>query len=293
MIANIQNIDTILIPVNEKIKQKHLRKFIFTSLSLENIDFKKSNIFVTYLYKSNKYQVFVFDKSFSFLEIDIFQCFYKTESKTIDVFLSDNYFVIYINQKFYYYQKINYEINDEDLCQYIEKNLELEIDNIYRLNFDDLENLESKYIKSNLKTSLINISEITNKSFKIFILYVFILLLSFSLYLYYSLIEKQNKISNIKVEQKNSLLLYKNSHKYDYFNKYIKSTLLNLSKNHLKLEYFKYKNNELELSFISKNRSDIYSFLDLYRNSLEENSIDYLKEKKVYICNANIKIFRK
>lgn len=293
MIANYQNIDTSLIDVNEKIKQNNLRKFIYTSLTLEDIDYSESNIFVSYLYKTNKYQVFIFDKRFTFLEIDIFQCFYKSESKTIDLFLSDNYFVIYINQHFYYYQKINYEINDDDLFKYIEKNLELKIDNIHRLSFDDLEELKAEYIKSNISTSLIDISESNNKSFKIFIFFILLLVILFAIYLYYFIENNEALILSKKEQNQNSLMEYKNSHKYNYFDEDIKTILLNLSKNKLKLESFKYKNDELKLSFISKNRIDIYSFLDLYKNKLKENSIDYLKEKKVYICNANIKTFRK
>lgn len=293
MIAKSQDINTVLLDVNEEIKQNNLRKFILTSLSLENIELKQENLYVSYLSRSNKYQVFIFDKKFSFLELDIFQCFYENKSDSIDIFLCDEFFVLYINQEFYYYQKLNYEINNEDLVEYIHKNLNLKVDNIYKISLDEREVLKNKYIESSLKTKLINISEIKNKSFTFFISFVLLLVVSILVYLYYLYSMKDNLLSNINIQNKNSFLDYKNKHKYKYLNDDVKYLLSELLKHDLILDEFVYKENQLELSFFSKNRNSIYSFLDLYKNKLDGNSIKFIKDKKVYICNANIKTFRK
>lgn len=295
MTHSIENIQTLIIDKKKEFKNKELLVYLYSVLEINNIDYS-SNTFLhlNLLENISQYQIILFNKSFDFTIIDIFKSFYTQSSKkhTTDVFLCDKFFAIYKNQEFYYVQKIDYEINMEDLEKYISKMLKIKIDNTYKIDSNDLLDLEIKYQEEYKKTYLINLNNKTDNSFKLYSLYLILCLsLSFLYYLY----DLKNK------NDLNILLVLKNKKQYEEFIKTnifngIQKELLvildNLNKYKLKLKSFEYKKNYISLSFESRDKDNIYAFLDTYKKRIDKSDITSDLENKIFRCLCDVKIYR-
>lgn len=296
-ISKTSDLNTLLINVSEKIENKNLKNFISSSLSLNNINLSNDDkLYYSYLSESNQYQFFILNNSFTALNIEVLKTKYLREfsldTKNIDLFLTDEYFVIFKNQKIYYFQEINYDISEEDLRGYIKKKLNLNLDNILFIDNIELYELEKIYVQKIKHSDLELFSKNKNSSLIYYILYTLLLVLFSFIYVYYS----QNEQKELALINKQ--IQAKKQNEYQVKFKYIPSLLhiIKLSKKiknyNLLLKQALFKNNNLQILISSKKKENIYAFLDEYEKGLLKNTIIYNKEKKEYECNANIKINR-
>lgn len=293
-IASYENINSINIDVKKEIEAQNIKEFISSFLQLNNISYENEDtIFYNYLKEANKYQVFVLDKKYKYLLFEVFKAKYLNSNEhSIDLFITKEFFVVFKEQKLYYFQSINYEVYEDELKQYIKKNLNLEIQRLFYIDNSELSQLKEEYVNNFVKSDLKSLCDESSFSLKYFLLYISLLILLVFTYIFYSniqeeklLLEKKEKLSSYEINQKN---------KYRYFPSLI--TIVELDK---KIKKFKlnlisasFKKKKLNLIVNSSKKENIYSFLSLYKKSLINNTITFNEQSKVYECNANIKIIR-
>ena len=80
-------IKSLFIDVSEEIENKNLKKFIFTSLKLNNFEINKNDfIHVNFISELKQYQVLIFPKEYKNTIFQIFELFYleQKDSSTFD-----------------------------------------------------------------------------------------------------------------------------------------------------------------------------------------------------------------
>ena len=107
------------------IENKNLNKFITTTLKLKNIIINKNDfVHINFISELKQYQVLIYsnDKKAIF---QIYELFYldKKDLSAFDLYVCDEFFCIYKDAKFYYFQKLESQIFIDDLLEYINKNL--------------------------------------------------------------------------------------------------------------------------------------------------------------------------
>lgn len=293
-IANCDEIKYLLIPVTQEINKSSLSEFIYTSLESNNVDYSADDyIFINYLKQSKQYQVFVSNKKFKHLIIEIFRVYYfdKKHIESSDLFICNNFIVIYKNSKFCYFQKIDYKLDADELIKFIEKKQKLKIDNIYKINNEQLEKLKIDFLKKYKNSELININEKTNISFKIYTFYLLFIFIFTGIYYF----NTTNDLSHIKQSQNKTLEDFRRQKEelsYITFENKFDFIITNLKKYDLKLHSINYKKEKLKLIFSSKIKENIYLFLELYKRKLVSSSILFDEKEKDYECTANVKINR-
>ena len=295
MNTSIENIKTLIIDNKKNFKHKELLEYLYSMLEINNIDFSSTSfIHLSHLENLSQYQVILFDKDIEFTIIDIFKVFYSKSCKldNNDLFLADNFFVIYRKQKFYYVQKIDYEINLDDLKKYILQMLKIKIDNIYSIDSNTMLDLENKYNEKYKNTSLLNINYKKDKSFKIYSLYIITCALLLITYYFY-MFENENRLSNaLMQENKKDYERFVKANAFNGLEDEFDEILNNIKKNKLKLHDFKYEKNYISLTFESKKKENIYNFLDFYRKRINKSSITLDVNSNLYRCLCDVKIYR-
>ncbi len=122
------------IEVTEKIKEKNLKKFINSSLKINNFDIKKSDkIFTTYIEELNIYQIFILENDYKYFEFQVFELFYKDEiKKSFDLYLCEDFFCLFKNGSFYYFQRFSLNLPIEDFIEFLNKKFSIKIKNYRR-----------------------------------------------------------------------------------------------------------------------------------------------------------------
>ena len=115
-------IKSLFIDVSEEIENKNLNKFILTSLKLNNFEINKNDfIHINFISELKQYQVLVFPKDYKNLIFQIFELFYvdRTDLNSFDLYFTDEFFCLYKNAEFYYFQKIESQLEIDELIVYI------------------------------------------------------------------------------------------------------------------------------------------------------------------------------
>lgn len=260
----MNNFETILIDVNEKINKKYLNDFLLTSLNKKNIHIK--DIYYSYLKHSNQYQIFYSSDFLPF--IYIFESYYlnKTTIST-DLFFSKEYFLIYINKKIYFYKELNNNSLSE-ILKFIKYEIKLNIDNVIDINEENFNELKYKYIEHIYKRKK------NRASFYLLLYSSFLLII-----LFYSLtikenivITKTNTIKNEKIVLSTKLI----------------SLFSTFSKYNIKIKDIEYNNKNIILALYVSKINDFYEF------SLNEEvkiSFSYKQVKKGYEINAIFNLY--
>ena len=110
----IKQIISLEINVSEKIDNENLKDFVLTSLSINNKIFSnKDLIYNSHIDKLNQYQMIVIDKNYNYVAFQIFELFYDKKVEGLDLYLCDDFFCLYKNGLFYYYQTIEFSLTIE------------------------------------------------------------------------------------------------------------------------------------------------------------------------------------
>ena len=113
--ACVKNIVSLEIDVSEKIDKENLKDFAFTSLKLNNKNFSKNDlIYINYIEELKQYQILLSTNAHKYLFFQIFELFYDKEIKGLDLYLGDDFFCLYKDGLFYYYQAIEISLSIDD-----------------------------------------------------------------------------------------------------------------------------------------------------------------------------------
>ena len=279
--ACVKNIVSLEIDVSEKIDKENLKDFAFTSLILNNKNFSKNDlIYINYIEELKQYQILLSTNAHKYLFFQIFELFYDKEIKGLDLYLGDDFFCLYKDGLFYYYQAIEISLSIDDFLEFINRKFNSKINNYIKIEKDYLEELKEKYLLKNTKTILKNINIKNDNSFKFYLVYIFLLLFS-SLYFYFNYTDFFHKEEVVINEE-----LHFEKLKNDYLFASVENDLNDIFKNiklyNLDLVLFEYKQNNIKLTLASKNKEDLYQFLKEYKETLISSSILFDENKKTY-----------
>ena len=123
----IENLQIIEIDASEKIENKSLKNFINTSLKLKDINLPKSSkVILNYVEELKLYQLILVSNNSKNLEIELFyKLLEQNNQKDLVALLYKNYFLIFKNNKLYYLQKIEENIEITELLNYLYKNFKI------------------------------------------------------------------------------------------------------------------------------------------------------------------------
>lgn len=272
-------IKSLFIDVSEQIENKNLKKFIFTSLKLNNFEINKNDfVHINFIKELKQYQVLVFPKKYKNAIFQIFELFYldKTNLDTFDLYLTNEFFCLYKNTKFYYFQKIESHFEIEELVDYINKKFMLKIDNYKIIDNLEFEELKNSYLEKKLENKVQNFNKKDDYSFKIYLVYLIVVLISFLFFL-----ENKDETKNSFIVE-NEFNKLKNEYIFSPFNTDFDFLLKLLQKHKLNLKSLEYKENKIKTTFYTTSKSDIYSLFTDLKNRLISQEINYLENEKIY-----------
>ena len=287
--AQANEIKSLFIDVSEEIENKSLKKFIFTSLKSKNLIVDKNDfVHINFISELNQYQILLFPTYYKNTIFQIYELFYldKKELDIFDLYLSEEYFCLYKNGEFYYYQDIESEILINDLIEYINKNFSLKIDNYKIINNTYQEELKNDYLEKKLNNKLVNFNSKNSHSFGIFLFYILMLILSSSLFFLNNQINSGNKNEMVS----DSYEKLKNEHFFISFSSNFNELSNLLNKYNLTLKTLEYKENRLKIVLSTAIKSDIYSFFNELKTNLISHDINYFENEKIYESTIYVKL---
>lgn len=277
------------IEVTEKIKEKNLKKFINSSLKINNFDIKKSDkIFTTYIEELNIYQIFILENDYKYFEFQVFELFYKDEiKKSFDLYLCEDFFCLFKNGSFYYFQRFSLNLPIEEFIEFLNKKFSIKIENYRRFDNNDFEKLKNEYLKSDIKTSFKPINKKSNYEFYFYVFYLIILIILFySFYLEKITIKNSEFVSNDFVSSKE----LKNKYQFSSFYENLDLLLKKIESENLDLISYEFKENSQKIVLISDSKENIYAFLEKNKNYLLSSSFNFLENKNLYEVVIYVKL---
>jgi len=299
-IVDINDIDTFLIKSKQKIPNKYINDYLLTQIKTNNIilDYN-SKIFYTYILGISSYQISILNIKTNIKKnlipiVDIFKVKYLNNSiKSTDLYITNSFISLYQNQNLVYFKTIDKRDHKEDILEFINQTLCIQLDNIYEIDDIKLQEYKKEYI-SNIKNihSLQYISKYSNKYVYFYISYCLVLL--FFIFFYY--------FKNIYYINSDKLVLNELSKsKYiQFLNKYQNNSKVTknliyifevLGKYSIKLEKLDLKTSRLDITIISNNDNTFLEFLEDYDKNALINSIKYIKDSKLYEMNVNVRLY--
>lgn len=292
-ICSSKDIQTFSFPVDEEISNKYVLEFIRTSISESTQEISKEHYFYyTYLSKSLSYEVIVLElnKKDNIPEPFIFEAFYKAgDKKGVDIFVTSNYFTLFINGEFKLLKNIEAVLEDE-IEIYINQRYALDIDNIILIDEKRLEEIKTIYLNSNKRVDKKLFPLAKNDSFKYFGLFSLAALLCLVILLFLKYEDSNKSIKTIqpqKIKEINSVYkdpkIVKNMEELFKYLKIYKIKLLDL----------KYKDKKIFALLTHSDKEKLFDFLSAYDKKLgiEIMQKHEKKDKKdIYFLKINMKI---
>ena len=288
--ANSNDIVVVDIEVTEKIDYRYLKSFVLSNLKLKNISLENSDkLYVNYLEYAKEYQVFLVNSQFSFFDFEVFYTYYENRDfEGFELLICSNFFVIFKDKRFFYYQKINQDLNQDDFVKFLNKKFNINISSIKIVSKDEFEKLKKDFINKNqINTKYINkegLKYIDLKANFSFYIYIFYLLsvLFFGYYFYntyFNIVEKKEE--PIDFEAIKSKIAF-NSFE-DKF--YVISK--NIDKNRLVLNSFDYRHGTGKIVVSSSNKQNIDKFLESCDNVIS-SSTHFIEESKIFEATIDV-----
>lgn len=281
---------TLSIKVTEEINSKYLFDFLQTNILKSDLIITPNSEFYYSFIKSNmSYEIILFQKSENTLSNFVLEPllplgYYESNSSdTMDLFYTNNYFVVYQNKKLILFKQIT-NVTMDDIVLYLLQTYKIKIDTKIKIDDILIENFKNNYIKNPKirKNYQINLLFI-DKSFQILKVFVLIVTILFGYLLYNNLngnqiISKSSKeLISLEKRYNNLLQMYKKNSKRPLdsmmiFFKYIKL-------NKIIVDTVMYKNKKIETILIHKNKKILLDTVTMYGKKID---IDYIKyDKKI------------
>jgi hypothetical protein len=282
-------IKSISIDVSEEIGNKNLKKFIYTSLKLNKHNINKDDfVHINFIGELKLYQILIFPNNHKEAIFQIFNQFYinKKDLKSFDLYITKDFFSLYKNGKFYYYQTLESEISVDDLVEYINKIFSIKVDTFKIIDEIYLEELKNSYLEKSFKNELLNFNGKKDFSFGIYLIYILILIF-FSIYFYISYIKNIN--NDNKSNSRNSIEKIRKEYSFVSFSSDF-SEFMNLAqKYNLNLKTFEYRVDKAKVVICSSSKSDIYSFFNELKTRLISQDLNYFENEKIYESTIYVK----
>ena len=287
----IKQIISLEINVSEKIDNENLKDFVLTSLSINNKIFSnKDLIYNSHIDKLNQYQMIVIDKNYKYVAFQIFELFYDKKVEGLDLYLCDDFFCLYKNGLFYYYQTIEFSLTIEDFLEFINRKFNTKINNYIKIEKDYLEELKNKYLSKNIKTTLKNINIKNDNSFKFYMIYVFIL---FILGMYFYLNTEELSFDKEIINNQNlEFERFKKEHNFLSSGNDFDEILENIKLHNLDLQILEYKQSKIKIILSSQIKENLYLFLQEYKKSLLSSSVYFDENKQKYEATAYVNLLK-
>lgn len=287
----IKQIISLEINVSEKIDNENLKDFVLTSLSINNKIFSnKDLIYNSHIDKLNQYQMIVIDKNYKYVAFQIFELFYDKKVEGLDLYLCDDFFCLYKNGLFYYYQTIEFSLTIEDFLEFINRKFNTKINNYIKIEKDYLEELKNKYLSKNIKTTLKNINIKNDNSFKFYMIYVFIL---FILGMYFYLNTEELSFDKEIINNQNlEFERFKKEHNFLSSGDAFDEILENIKLHNLDLQILEYKQSKIKIILSSQIKENLYLFLQEYKKSLLSSSVYFDENKQKYEAIAYVNLLK-
>ena len=279
-------IKSLFIDVSEEIENNNLKKFIFTSLKLNNFEINKNDfLLINFIYELKQYQVLIFSKEYKNAIFQIFELYYLEENglDKFDLYLTNEFFCLYKNGKFYYFQNIESHFEINELIEYINKKFMLKIDNYKIIDNVELEELKNCYLEKKSKNKFENFNRRDDYSFKIYLVYLIVILVS-SVFL----LENKDETKNLSIIE-NEFDKLKNDYLFISFNADFDFLTKLLQKHNLNLKSFEYKENRIKISFYTTSKANIYSLFEDLKDRLISQEINYSENEKNYEAIVYVK----
>lgn len=298
--VNSNTIYSLSIPVTEKISSRNLTQFIKTNISNKNIDIDHNTFYYfQYLDSSKSYEIVVFNdcniENFIFEPFLILGYYYENNIKNRnDIFITQNYFALFINQEFIIYRNIKNE-TIEDISIYVSQTYNISIDNFINISEKEITIFRKNYflyLHNNIDFNYQTFNKID--SFKIFQIYLLVATLIFG-YILYKKVSPNQKVIIVKPKQNISnktIKLLKKRYMKHKNNKIIKNsvTLFKYLKiNHIKIETINIKKDIAYTTLISEDKRRLYNILTIYNNT-KVKSINFNKKKSIYSMVVEIRL---
>ena len=291
-IAPNNQIKSLFVDVSEEIENKNLKKFVSTTLNLNNIVLNKNDfLYVKFISEINKYQILIFPKDFKYMVFQIFEQLYIDKNiNKYDLYLTESFFCLYKNGSFYYSQKLESKVIIEDLISYLNKIFSIKIDSYQFIDEFQQKKLEKKYLESNEKNIIQNFNIKNSHSFKIYLFYLFLIFSFCAVVLENKLENSQKEDSEINI--KNDFEKLKKEHLFNAFSNFFNELFQIFVKYDFDLESFEYKENSLKIVFSSSLKTNIYSFFNEIKEKLISQEISYLEKEELYKAVVYVKSIR-
>ena len=291
-IAPNNQIKSLFVDVSEEIENKNLKKFVSTTLNLNNIVLNKNDfLYVKFISEINKYQILIFPKEFKYMVFQIFEQLYIDKNiNKYDLYLTESFFCLYKNGSFYYSQKLESKVIIEDLISYLNKIFSIKIDSYQFIDEFQQKKLEKKYLESNEKNIIQNFNIKNSHSFKIYLIYIF-LLFSFCAVVFQNKLENSQK-EDSEINIRNDFEKLKKEHLFNSFSNFFNELFQIFIKYDFDLESFEYKENSLKIVFSSSLKTNIYSFFNEIKEKLISQEISYLEKEELYKAVVYVKSIR-
>ena len=291
-IAPNNQIKSLFVDVSEEIENKNLKKFVSTTLNLNNIVLNKNDfLYINFISEINKYQILIFPKEFKYMVFQIFEQLYIDKNiNKYDLYLTESFFCLYKNGSFYYSQKLESKVIIEDLISYLNKIFSIKIDSYQFIDEFQQKKLEKKYLESNEKNIIQNFNIKNSHSFKIYLFYLF-LIFSFCAVVFQNKLENSQK-EDSEINIKNDFEKLKKEHLFNSFSNFFNELFQIFVKYDFDLESFEYKENSLKIVFSSSLKTNIYSFFNEIKEKLISQEISYLEKEELYKAVVYVKSIR-
>ncbi|MDY0052270.1 MAG: hypothetical protein RBR65_06990, partial [Aliarcobacter sp.] len=273
-----EKIISIEIDVSEQMDKSSLKDFVLTSLTLNNKEYTNNDlIYATYIHELKQYQIFLINNQYKLVPFQIFELFYDKKTEGLDLYLTNDFFCLYKNGFFYYYQVIEFSLTIEEFLEFINKKFNTSVNNYKKFEINELEELKNKYYSKNRKTSLKNINIKKDNSFIFYLIYVALLIY---LYIYY--IEKTPVLENKTINQTLDFEKFKKEHTFNSLENDFNLILQNINKYNLEIISFEYKESKIKFILTSEIKDNLYLFLKEYKKNLISSSIYFDEKRNLY-----------
>lgn len=278
------------IEVSEKIKDKNLKNFFNSSLKINNITLNNTDkIYLKYIKELNLYQIFILKNEYKYFDFQVFELFYENKiiEDEIDLYICNDFFCLYKNGQFYYFQNISLKISVEEFIEYLNKKFNIKIENYKQIDESYLNELKKVYLEKKLISTFKSINLKKDYSFTIYIFYIFITISFFLIILLQDKkVENLSSTNQLKSEKINNKYLFSSlEEKLNYL-------LEDIKLNNLKLLKLEYKEDNIKIILSSLSKENIYIFLEKNKKDIISSSINFIEEKKIYEVSAHVKIFK-
>ncbi len=292
-IIDFSKIQSFSVKVTEQIEDKYLLDFLRTSLENQIDVGKNSKFYYHFILSSLSYEIIYFNESLKQPIPEPFIFIEECGVDTKELFITQNYFCLFDSKVLVLYRDIQ-NILQEDIQTYIEQLYKIKIDNVTVVDNKKYLQVKNKFLSQTQKYSFKFHPLQKDSSFKIFSLYILLIIIVFLFSLYITTNTNQNPI--VKSE---NIPLYEKGYKklYSIYKKSEKKSINNtieffdyIASYNISIEKLNYKNDTLNIILEDNNRKKLLQTISNYTKTIKIHSIQFDKSTNRYKMDIAIDV---